>query len=129
MKTPIARSPLSMGRISAAGTWWSTKRVRRLSAAVAAVAAAATVVAEAAVVIGVGGAVVGGAAIAEIVATAAIAGTAGNRRNSASNSLRTSGACAREVFFIFLRAAPKFTASRNFFWITRNVACTIPANW
>jgi hypothetical protein len=47
------------------------------------------------VVIGVGGAVVGGAAIAEIVATAAIAGTAGNRRNSASNSLRTSGACAR----------------------------------
>ena len=53
MKTPIARSPLSMGRISAAGTWWSTKRVRRLSAAVAAVAAAATVVAEAAVVFGV----------------------------------------------------------------------------
>ena len=78
MKTRIARLPISMVKISAAGTWWSTKRVRKPSAAAVAVevaAATAAAVAEGAV-----GTVADAAEAdaAEIAATAAIAATAGN---------------------------------------------------
>jgi hypothetical protein len=79
MKKRIARSPTSTVRISVAGTWWSTKRVRKLSDRVAAVGAEAmavvVVVAEAVAAIVADVVVAADAAvIAGTVVTAATAG-------------------------------------------------------
>ena len=78
MKMRIARLPTLMVRISAAGTWWSTKHVPKPNAAEVVVAAAGMVAVVVAVAAGIAVAAAVAAVAAGIVATEVTAETAGS---------------------------------------------------
>jgi len=94
---------------------------------VAAAAATAAVVAAAVAAIAVDAAEADAAAIEAIEAIAAIAGS---QQNSVEflRGLRALSSRARSPFSLSPDRTTKFTASQNFSWISRDVACTIPAN-